>query len=148
MSGVTVKLLGARAVRRLLKDLGSKGTRKALRAGLGKAVAVLRKFIRKEIPSHAKSIKKGVGSKVKVNKDGVSAKVGINVGKKSGKGHVPHGAIYILGTKARKTEKGASRGKMPANDVVKRGTAKGAQLAKREMKQKIRETLRKIAKGR
>lgn len=145
-----VKILGVKALGRTLAKLGSAGARKVLRAGAGKVVTVLKKFIRKEIPAHNKRIKKSVGSKVRASKkDGVTAKVGLNIGKKAGKGHAPHAMIYVGGTEDRVQKKtGRPTGRMPANPVVQRGVKAGKRQAIREMKKKMREVFRKEAKKR
>jgi hypothetical protein len=144
---VVVKLLGVRQVRQLMKRM-DKGARAGLRAGVRKALTTLAKAIRREIPASAKGIRKSIGSKVKVSKSkGVEAKVGTNVGKKKGKGHVPHASVYVLGSGERvQTKTGRPTGKMPANPVVKTGIAKSEKQAIAEMKKKIRESLRKARK--
>lgn len=146
MADVEVKLLGVKQLAKQLKHLGGKGAIKALRAGVGKALAVLRKSIKKQIPAAHKSIGKSVGSKVKINKqDGVVAKVGLNIGKKKGKGRAPHAMIYVGGTADRKTKSGKPTGRMPANPVVQKGLAAGEGQATREMVAKMHDTIKKEA---
>lgn len=145
-----VKILGAKTLGRALAKLGTAGARKCLRAGAGKAVTILKKFVRKEIPAKHKRIKKSVGSKVKVSKkEGVIAKVGLNIGKKAGKGHAPHAMIYVGGTQERKQKTtGRPTGRMPANPVVQRGVQAGKKQAIGQMKKKMREVFRKEAQKR
>jgi HK97 gp10 family phage protein len=139
-----VELLNAKKLMRQMKHVGYRGSLKALRAGIGKAVALLRKSIRSEIPAKDKAIKKSVGSKVKINKkDGVVAKVGLNIGKKKGRGYAPHAILYVAGTVPRVQKKtGRPTGRMPANPVVQKGVAAGEAQAKRGMTEKMAEVLK------
>lgn len=141
-----IEILGVKRLERKVRHLDGKGARRVLRSGASKAVQILRKFIKKEIPGHAKSIKKAIGSLVRVNKDGAQAKVGINVGKKKGKGYVFYGAMYIQGTEQRETKSGANRGKVKANPVVARGVKAGTPSARKGMKEQMRAKLKEEAR--
>lgn len=141
---VTIKLLETRKAKKLLKR-ADKLSLKGLRAGLNKALAIVKRAIRKE--TKHKSIKKAVGSKVSVKKSGATGKFGLNIGKKKGKGYAPHGAIYILGTKPRtQTKTGRSTGRTKGHDIVKAGTAKSQKRAVKEMHEAIRLAIKKAKK--
>lgn len=142
-----ISILGVKRLDKKVRHLDGKGSRRVLRSGANKAVQVLKKFIKKEIPGHAKSIKKAIGSDVKVNKDvGVAAKLGINVKKKKGKGYVYYGAMYIRGTAARKTRKGANRGQVKAHPVVANGMKAGQESARKAMQTQMAVKLKEEAK--
>ena len=103
---VSVDLVGAKRLVEELNHLSNQGARKAIRSGANKAVVVIKKAIKREIPGQAKSLKTAIRSEVKVNKKvGVVAKVGINLGLgKYDKRYKFYASMYILGTQARFTE--------------------------------------------
>lgn len=68
-------------------------------------------------------LRRSIARRMKKDKrTGVSAGMaGINVGRKSGAAlRAPHGHLVALGTSARSTKRGKSRGIMPANDFISR----------------------------
>lgn len=141
---VEFEIHGDKDIQRRLKRLEKKGSNKAIRAGIGRMLTVVAKFIRNEVPPRYRSVKRTVGKKHKI-KDGevVVAKVGFGVGKRSkpsasksrGQGISKYNIHwFVLGTK----ERSGPRGAMPeAPDWIQNAVAAGGRQAIEEGKEKM-----------
>lgn len=129
-----------------LQTLEKKSGKSVARSAINAGLAVLSRSIKKEAPVGAtKRLKKSIGKRFKKNrrKDLMEAKAGINVAKKSAR-QAPHGHLVTLGTQHRQTNRkggGESRGKMPVNDFVKRGTENAKPQVMPAMVQKAEQAL-------
>ena len=137
-----IELVGAPEVQKILNELGeahgksseNRLARRALAAG-GKP---LKKGIKKEAPkvsryrrtgkrkkkpARMKTVEQSVGFRNKRDKvrNVHEAKAGLNVAMGKDKAFA-QGHIFTMGSGRRRTKNGGNRGKMPANDFVKRGT--------------------------
>lgn len=107
-----MQITGIKALDRKLRELPPKVKKKlsgqAIRAGL-RTVA---KAVKQQVPP---SFKRAVGSRYTTRKGG---QAGVNVGKKKGRGWLPHFSLYVMGARNRTTAAGANRGDSPAHPVV------------------------------
>lgn len=127
------ELMGVRELERTLRTLEKVEARKVARQALGKALRVLSKAIKGDIPPNLKEMKKVIGQRMDKAKGGPDAgkhraKAGVGVGKKSkrqrkvkdrtgrpGVGVAKETAHwFVLGTSSRTTAAGKSTGSMPA----------------------------------
>jgi hypothetical protein len=169
-------LTGDKEIDKILAGIGEVGrANRVARSGLSKAIRVIVKGMKSEVPSSAKSVKKAIKGYVRKNKRKgfTEAKVGA-VGKQTGNTKdrgskegvgigSPNVHWFILGTdkrrpkkkKVMKTSLGRFMGKevaeMPAHPVVKEGWAKTSADARRVLKKGIkdamdRETAKLVAK--
>lgn len=120
-------LTGDKDIERMLVGLSDKAADRVSVAALSAGLVVVRREIRKAAPvGKTGNLKRSIRTRNEKNKHtGVrTAKAGVNVGKqRESTVRAPHSHLVALGTTDRVTTSGASRGRMPANDFVRRGTA-------------------------
>lgn len=126
------ELLGVKELEHALSTLSKVEARKVARSSLGKALRVLTKAIKADIPPNLKDMKRAIGQRMDKAKGGPDAgkhraKAGVGVGKKSkrqakvkdrtgrpGVGIAKENAHwFVLGTAGRTTKNGGWRGAMP-----------------------------------
>lgn len=137
-----IELSGAPELQNVLTELGAahgktaenRLARRALAAG-GKP---LTKSLKKEAPKFSRyrrsgkrkqkaarmrTVEKSIGFRNKRDKtrNVHEAKGGVNVAKGKGKAFA-QGHLFTIGSRGRRTKSGANRGRMPANDFVRRAT--------------------------
>ncbi len=105
-------LKGDKELIRKLKELGDKGAKRALRKAERKGAAPIRKAARAEASAHRKTGRfiRSIKTVSRTKKGTVSTTVRA-VGGEEG---APHAGFLEFGTKARRTKRGKSTGRMPA----------------------------------
>lgn len=151
---MTDAITGDRKLDRALQQLAQKEARKVSRRAVNKGLTVVARAVRQAVPPaktpghSSRQIKKSVGSRNRRNrrKGLQEAKAGVGVGKKRGVA-APHAHIVALGTANRTTARGASRGRMPANDFVQRGFNQSAGKSRTVMLKSLQEGIEAAGKA-
>jgi hypothetical protein len=151
-SGMSKTLTGDKELDRKLKALSTKISQKAMASGVRAGLSELRKHMRRATANPR--VRKTIAARFKRKKKfGITeAKVGAGVGKhktaEAGPRSRPGVGIskqnahwYFMGTKARSTSNGASRGVMPASTAISRGASSGMGSAMVKMRAKIRKVI-------
>lgn len=154
-----LQITGDRRLIRRLERLEKGGGRRVSNAAVRKALTIIARGIRSEIPAKLQSVRRTIGSRFKRTRtqSEKQAKAGLSVGKKRGskaprrssRGGVGIGARNVhwwaLGTQERRTRKGRPAGRMPKNNAVGRGYAKSESAAAAAIRQALREGIEREA---
>ncbi len=140
-----MQLTGIEKIDDQLEVLEEKTGKKIARAAINAGLQVMVVEIRKRAPKHKGVLKKSIGKRFKKKKrsDLMEAVAGINVAKKKKNKEkwAHHGHLVALGTKQRKSPKGANRGKMPRNSFVPPAVSASLGTVESKMIDKARQAL-------
>ena len=104
---------------------------------VGSGARKLKQLIQREAPD--RKLRRAVGSRRVTSNGDIRAKAGLNVGRKRNAAPLAH--IRTLGTKRRRTRKGANRGRIKANDFVASATRSAVQPVTAEMQDTLNKEL-------
>lgn len=165
---MTTNITGDKQLDHALEMLKSVAIGRVRRSAVGKALRVIAKGMKGQIPPEYKEMKRAIGSRYAKEKGGpdrgeTRAKVGLGVGMTSkklksfkrkdrpgqpGLGIQPENVHwFVLGTKSRRTKAGQSTGQMPAllENVIRQGYEASAASAASAMVDGIRQGLEREA---
>lgn len=149
---------GARALDATLKGVRDSVRKRIMRNSVNRALTIIAGEIRKSVPKaitpghNMRRVKKSVGTRrYKAKRDQYAGKTGLRVGNRvldrsvglTTSNVAPHAHWIPLGTRERKTQSGANRGKVRPRGFVPQAASRAEPKALEEMRKRFKKDLAK-----